>query len=190
MLFSANSDTRGLSYLHKNSFTFGGVDMYDEYGICIIEKQIYLKPKLRDRKLVIPQRNGAYDYGAKYYDEKQIRLKCDTLAGLSPTQKRELAYTLSTKERIVFWDEQDKYYVGQIYDATSVDRIGLSGDAFTLIFECDPFAYGKLVTETWIESIHKPKYMGTQRAPTYITITNTSKTENVVGVTIRFRERR
>ena len=48
----------------KSSFLFGAVDMYQAFGLQIAEEGLpedVLKPQLRERKVVVPMRNGAYD---------------------------------------------------------------------------------------------------------------------------------
>ena len=51
------------------SMTIGGVDLKQEYGIIIEEINRPFLPKLRPRKVELPNRSGAYDYGAKWRDE-------------------------------------------------------------------------------------------------------------------------
>ena len=100
--------------MHTDSFTFGGVDMYEAYGIRVVHYDLLL-PKLRPRKVTIPQRSGEYDFGARYHDERVLLLECDSRNSLTRAQLRELAYALSKKNRIVLWDEPEKYYIGQLY---------------------------------------------------------------------------
>lgn len=170
----------------NDSFTFGGVDMYQEYGIMMLHYDIVLPP-LRKRKISIPYRSGSYDYGAKYYDDRIITVECDTRRSLTREEIRELSYTLSKKNQIRFWNEPDKYYIGRIYDAGELKYLGTVGHEFTLRFECDPFAYGEVV-QTEFTGTLKPAYRGTAPTPTRITITNAGNTP-VNGIQIRVRER-
>jgi len=148
-----------------------------------------LIPPLRPRKVVIPRRSGAHDYGAKYYDERIMRLECDTRTGLSKDQIRELAYTLSKKNRLRLWNEPDRYYIGRIYDASELNYIGSIGHEFVLTFVCEPFAYSDPVQLPVVggEST-RPNYIGTAATPARITIRNTGSGD-AVGVQIRIRER-
>ena len=57
----------------KHSFTFCGVDMRERFGLIVESFQDSLQPKLRARKLDIPMRDGAYDYGAKWYEERATK---------------------------------------------------------------------------------------------------------------------
>ena len=164
--------------------------MFAAYGLRIRKKHAFLKPRLRERKLVIPQRSGAYDFGAKYYDEISLVVECDTLKQLSAADKRELAYVLSAKKNIVFWDEPDKYYRGQIYDTSEIEKVGGIGTYFPLTFVCEPFAYGKTVNVIFPASYSlSPKYEGTAETPTRIEIVNNG-TQAVTGVQLTIRKRR
>lgn len=176
--------------MHKYSFEFGQTDMYTAYGLRIRQKHGILKPALRERKITIPARSGTYDFGAKYYDERTIVVECDTIRSLTASDKRELAYILSAKDKITFWDEPDKYYVGRIYDAAEIERIGGIGLYFPLTFTCEPFAYGetKNVIFTAAKTL-KPNYAGTADTPTRIEITNNGASA-ATGIQITIRKRR
>lgn len=154
--------------------------MYTAYGFRIRKKHRLLKPPLRERKLIIPEKSGAYDFGAKYYDEISYLVECDTIKQLSEEDKREIAYLLSFKNRITFWDEPDKYYIGRIYDAAEVEKVGGIGTYFPLTFICDPFAYGQTVNVQFpTNGVLYPKYAGTAETPTRIEITNNSTSARV-----------
>ena len=61
------------------SMTIGGVDLKQEYGIIIEEINRPFLPKLRPRKVELPNRSGAYDYGAKWRDEISLDIKCGSI---------------------------------------------------------------------------------------------------------------
>lgn len=167
-----------------DSFQFGGVDMLEAYGIRCLGHD-FLLPKLRERKVVVPQRDGAYDLGARYYDERMLALACDSMRGLTRQELRELAYVLSRKSRLVLWDEPEKNYLGRIYDAAELEYVGRVGHSFQLTFVCDPFAYGRTVAEAMPTRMD---YRGTAATPVRIQITNTG-TAAIAGIRIRIRER-
>lgn len=169
----------------NDSFTFGGVDMYERYGIRVLHYDVLL-PQLRRRKVTIPKRHGTYDYGAKFYDDRLIRVECDTRRALPKDEIRELAYTLSKKNQLRFWNEPDKYYIGRVYDTAELNYIGDIGYEFALTFECDPFAYGNIVAVPISGSL-RPQYQGTAPTPTRLTITNVGA-EAVSKIQIRIRE--
>lgn len=177
--------------MHKFSFEFGNVDMFTAYGFRIRKKHRLLKPPLRERKLIIPSRSGAYDFGAKYYDEISYLVECDTIKELSAEDKREISYLLSFKNRITFWDEPDKYYIGRIYDAAEIEKVGGIGTYFPLTFVCDPFAYGATVNEETGRgrSVYTPNYAGTAETPTRVEIINNGST-TIRNIQITVRKRR
>lgn len=176
--------------MHKFSFAFGPVDMYSAFGLRIRKKHMVLKPALRPRKIIIPQRSGAYDFGAKYYDELSLLVECDTLKALTAADRRELAYLLSVKGNISFWDEPDKYYRGQIYDPAEIEKVGGIGTYFPLTFVCEPFAYGETINVAFPPSKSlAPNYAGTAETPTRLEITNGGAAA-VTGIQITIRKRR
>ena len=170
------------NWLTRSSFTFGGVDMYAEFGIQLTDDGLpkdVLIPGLRSRKQQIPQRHGAYDYGAEYYDERSIGIRCVTTRILTRADTREIAYALSKKAELRTWNEPDKYYIGRIYQAPDLEQLRTIGNRFPLIFICDPFAYGETKTEQMPSLVYLPKYRGTAATPTYIVIENIGETAAV-----------
>lgn len=168
------------------TFSFGGVDFYEKYSILLEKTKDPIAPELRSRKVTVPDQSGAYDYGAKHYDERTVQLQCISLRSLDRSEMRELAYDLSGKKELRTWHEPDKYYIGQLYDPGDIKYIGRMGNRFTLPFVCEPFAYGKQQTETF-EGSSKLAYAGTAETPVRITITNSSGSP-VTGVVITMRK--
>ena len=164
------------TWLNKSSFLFGGTDMFERFGIQITEEglpQDVLIPELRPRKVTIPLRSGAYDFGAHYYNERAIAVGCVTVRASTRDDAREMAYMLSKKAEIRFWNEPDKYYLGRVYQAPSLDVLRNIGNRFTLEFIVEPFAYGVTKTEQMTDLFYLPNYQGTAATPTYIVIENT-----------------
>ena len=165
------------TYIDKSSFLFGTTDMYQTFGIQISDDGMpndVLKPQLRERKVTVPLRNGAYDYGARYYDERVLSLNCVTVKAGTRDDARQMAYVLSKKAQLRLWNEPDKYYLGRIYQAPDLDCLRKVGNRFTLSFILDPFAYGEAYTKNFPNNRKlTPNYHGTANTPTYIIITNT-----------------
>ncbi len=167
------------------SFLFGTVDMYETYGIKMAATSIpkdVLIPSIRARKVTIPQRHGAYDFGAQFYDERSITIDCVTCRAISREETREIAYTLSQKTEIRFWTEPEKYYIGRIYTAPNLDQLRNAGNRFSLTFICEPFAYGVSKTEYFENLKYIPNYQGTAATSTYIIITNAAESGNVSNI--------
>lgn len=180
--------------MHDHSFEFAGTDMFTAYGLRIRKKHDVLKPPLRERKIVIPSRSGAYDFGARYYDERTLLVECDTIRQLTADDKRELAFLLSQKGTIRFWDEDDKQYIGRIYDAAEVERVGGIGTYFPLTFICDPFAYkteSTFISRIGANANHLTltvDYQGTAPAPGKIIFRNLNARETISGIQIAIKQ--
>ena len=172
----------------KYSFTFGGVDMREKYGVWCTAYDTFFPP-LRSHKITVPGRSGAYDYGSDDYDERVLRLECDTRTGKTRSEMREIAYALSRKHEIRIWQEPDKYYIGRLYDPSELEDIYQVIYKFTLTFVCDPFAYGATKDILPASSLWEAAYAGTARTPTRIQITNTGTTD-AVGIKLTLAERR
>lgn len=118
--------------------------MLAEYGIRCVAHDVLL-PRLRPRLLTLPGRDGSYDFGAARYEDRLVRLACDSVAALDRAKLRELAGLLSRKGRLELGAEPDKAYVGRIYDEAQLTQVGRVGHAFELAFVCEPFAEGETV---------------------------------------------
>ena len=169
-----------MSYQNHGSFMFDGIDMYDRFGIMILNTgmpQDSFLPAIRERKVQVPRRHGQYDFGAKYYDERTLTLDCVTGERMSNSSfratAREMAYILSKKSEIRLWNEPDVYYVGRLYDEIQLVQLRDTAIEFTLNFICEPFAYGLTVYEDFDEDKrYVPNYKGTASTPAYIEIVN------------------
>lgn len=169
----------------RGTLIFNGVDLYETYGILVERVEDALLPALRERKVVVPGRSGAYDFGAKFYDERLLTLPSGSTRQLTRGEVREVAYALSKKGRISLWDEPDKYYIGRIYDATDLERVLRTMRKYTLHFLCEPFAYGATVQVDFHGPVWSASYAGTQETPTRLQITNAgSTTANGIQITI------
>lgn len=170
------------NWLTKSSFLVDNVDMYERFGLQIAdngEPKDVLLPDLRARKVTVPLRSGAYDFGAKYYNERAIGITCVTTRAGTRNDAREMAYILGKKAEIRFWCEPEKYYIGRIYQAPGLEILRNIGNRFALTWICEPYAYGETKTEQMPSLVYLPQYKGTAPAPTYIVIENTGETDAV-----------
>lgn len=158
--------------VQKDSFSFAGVDMLARYGVRAVSHDV-LVPRLRPRLLAVPGRDGSYDFGAKRYDDRLVRIACDSRRALTRQEIRELAHLLAQKGRLVLWDEPEKYYVGRLYDDAALTYLGRVGHAFDLTFVCEPFACGQTVTKALGGRVD---YEGTAECGTRVVLKNTGST--------------
>lgn len=180
------------TWQNKSSFLFGGIDMYQRFGISLADNGMpedVLMPSLRPRTVTIPLQSGEYDYGAKYYDMRSVQIPCVTVKAGSRDDAREMAYILSKKRQIRFWHEPEKYYVGRVYTAPGLDVLRNVGNRFILDLRMEPFAYRNTITDNFSGNQYIPNYEGTAPTPTYIIIENVGAF-NAVNIRITQIERK
>lgn len=162
----------GCRDLVNNSFTFGSVNSVEAWGLKVIEHDFFM-PAKRERKIIIPGRSGAYDYGAKHFDERILSLECVLERKMSKGAFREIVYTLNQKKQIRLWDEPDKYYIGELYDSGEVTVYPQECmREFTLEFVCEPFAYRAAATMQIGAGENRVSYEGTAESPAILEIFN------------------
>lgn len=171
------------------SFQFGSYNSLTDLGIVCEIYDVLMPPK-RERKIEIPGVSGLYDFGADTYDERDIRCSCKLINKITKAELREIVYKLSGKQRLSFWDEQDKYYVAELYDPTDItniaDRLWLE---FDLNFVCEPFAYSDIKTVAMVSGKNYINYNGTVKTPTILRLKN-SNNYDVTNVTLTVVRRR
>lgn len=155
-----------------DSFSFGGYNSLADWGMRVV-KYDTLTPKKRSRKVQIPMRSGMYDFGARCWDERTVRIECVLEQKITRAQLREIAGALSRKGRLVLWDEPDKHYIGELYDPSEItDYYDEAMRELTLSFACEPFAYGRTVTVPIHSGENRVEYRGTADTPCVIVLRN------------------
>lgn len=177
-------------WIEYGSFKFGGVDMYETFGLRITDCDYdYLSPAPREQKMSIPLRSGAYRFGEPYHEERQILLSVRSEIAQGRDFWREVSFVLDKTANLYIYSEPDKYYTGRIYDPSPLKRIRNTAIDFDLVFTCHPYAYGRAVTESFTNGYYYPNYQGTAKAPTLITIRNTGS-KAVSGIRIILQNKR
>lgn len=165
--------------MEGNSFSFRGINFLEKFGIKIIKIDFILPPK-RERKIHIPNRNGQYDFGATSWEERVIRIECDLLNRLNRDEVREISSILSKKGKLIFWDEEDKHYIGEIYNPPEIFEYPKAYiRTFTLEFICEPFAYSETKEIELQLGNNTIEYLGTEKTPCIIQIIN--KSNHTIG---------
>lgn len=167
----------------KFSFNFKGRNSKTDFGI-VATSYDFLLPEKRERKQAIPFRHGSYDYGAHWFNERQLRVRCvwisAVLKRMTRSDIREVAYWLSQKGKIEFPEERDKYYIGEIYDSNELishynyarEEIDTTDGEFELNFICEPFAYREVPTQIIRDGVNAIEYKGTAETPCTIILRN------------------
>jgi len=187
-----------MSVIAPFTFNFNNKNSKKDFGIIGTSYDVIF-PKKRERKQIIPMRDGAYDFGAEWYDERIVRVTCkwfNPIANdLTRSDIRGIAAWLSKKGKLELAVEPDKYYIGELYDPAELIAhydysrgIGTTDGSFELNFICEPHAYGttkliQLFSDTAIS------YAGSATTPTVLTIKNTGTTNiNSIQITVRRRK--
>lgn len=158
------------------SFSFGGKNSSD-FGL-LAKGYDFLLPEKRQQKINIPFRHGAYDFGGDYYNERNLRVRCVWVGKKTRNDIRDISFWLSSKGKIIFPEEPDKYYIGELYDSNelimhySYSNYTTTDGEFELNFICEPFAYKTINPINLKSGINYIKYDGTVQAPTLIILKN------------------
>lgn len=172
-----------------DSFDFGKFNSMEDWGIKVVGYDVLL-PQKRARKLKIAGRSGSYDFGAKNWEDRILRIDCMLTRQMSKADFRMIAYHLSKKAQLRLWNEPDKYYIAELYESPEVQDYYMEvAREFELVFTCEPFAYGKSITAPIKNGRNVIGYNGTAETPCMIVLKNTSQS-NVVNITITAIKRR
>lgn len=136
-----------------------------------------LSPGLSDSYMEIPGRAGSVLVPGKPKD-RYITVEFGFVAGskaLFRSQIWNISAWLNTDERkpLVFDDEPDKTYLAKVEGQIPLEQLFILGK-FSVIFRCDPFAYGQEVTSNFIADSVKITNAGTESSPVKINATFTS----------------
>lgn len=171
--------------MRDHSFNFGNYNSFDNYGILCLNYDFIIPPK-RKQLLSIPNRSGSYNNDSeRFFDDRTLDVKCVMTRELKHSELRYLAYQLQKKQNFIFWDEPDKYYVGEVYDSAAVT----TGDykirqSFSLKVVCEPFAYKDKSEIRLRAGENFLEYAGTAKTPTLLILKNTSS-ETISNIQIQ-----
>ena len=172
-----------MAELLRAEFSFNGIPLKQKFGATVAHVHDSIFPAARARKIMIPGKDGRYDYGVRNREERSLILDCNIARILSRAELRELSYLLSDKGEIRLWNEPDKYYIGQLYNPEELQKVGLGQREFSLDFTCEPFAYGEQKVEELAYGSNTISYNGTASSPPLIILKNTG-TEPIKNVQI------
>ena len=125
-------------------FEFDGLNSYVEFQLIFKSIDRPILPTMRKREMVIPGKNGVYDFGDNTYDSRIISVLIQYIGASFNDLRlraRDIASWLSKNSyrELIFDDEPDKYYLAKIYGQVSLENLLALGKA-TIQFECQPFA--------------------------------------------------
>lgn len=127
-------------------------------------KNRQLLPEPNDSYVQVPGRQGSILFPRELAD-RRIELDCafvgSSLANIR-TKARDIAAWLYTENREIlsFDDESEKYYRGKLAQAIDFEHLAVMGQ-FSLIFVCEPLAYGAEVLASFINDTATVDNQGT-----------------------------
>lgn len=181
--------------MNELSFKFRGKSSKD-FGIYVKEDDRVLKPELSRREIIIPGKDGSYDFGDNTYRNRLIRLELGLLGDYTPAELRQkirdVSFWLDGKGKLVFDDEPDLYYEAkvcevvpfQLYGSNSFRDGSFNSGVSSVVFDCYPFAFKPLRSIKLKKGINIINYGGTARGPCRIKIKNTgNQTISLIKIT-------
>ena len=140
-------------------------------------KNRQLLPEPNDSYVQVPGRQGSILFPRELAD-RRIELDCafvgSSLADIR-AKAREIAAWLYTENREIlsFDDESEKYYRGKLAQAIDFEHLAVMGQ-FSLIFVCEPLAYGAEVLASFINDTATVNNQGTFESYPVFTVTFTA----------------
>ncbi len=115
-----------------------------EFGLRMRSKDRSVLPSVREDYEYLPRRHGSIHF-FQGLDDRMIEVEfffIEKSLEAVRSKARKIAAWLFTKkrERLIFDDEPDKYYMAKVANQISLDQVMYAG-VFTVIFRCEPFAY-------------------------------------------------
>jgi len=149
-----------------------------------------LLPEKRRNEFIIPNRDGALDFGNNTFEKRIITIRLSLLAKTLEelrSSARAAAKWLAGEGYLIFDDEPNKAYRAKVYQPLSITQLVNVGET-SVPFECGPFAESPLytqITETFTNSPHETlvRPAGTQDMPCIIIIKNIGTT-NISNIQI------
>ncbi|WP_169794808.1 distal tail protein Dit [Alicyclobacillus kakegawensis] len=134
-----------------------------EYGIWLLNSKFPGLPSTQDRRVSIPGRDGAYDFG---FDFDALTLSLDVaIEGTSEAdvrfRVRQIAAWLDPRKgqrKLVFDADPDRFYYVRFSGSMDVEMTARIGQATLTFLVADPYAYGEEQTIALAETytIHNP----------------------------------
>lgn len=149
-------------------------------------KNRQLLPASNDSYVQVPGRQGSIHYPRELND-RHIDLDCAFVEKNLPdlrARAREIAAWLYTENREIlsFDDESEKYYRGKLAQAIDFEHLAVMGQ-FSLIFVCEPLAYGAEVIADFVNGTAIVNNLGTYASQLVFaaTFTGTAAEWKVIG---------
>lgn len=126
------------------SFTFGGKNSYEDYGIVIAKRPNLPSPKRRVSYIETPGRNSSVRYDEKTYEDITLLIECGlkSIGDLINQTDEIKAWLFNTGESdLIFSFAPNKKYIAQVVNAIDFTQAFKYTSRFPIVFNCRPFKY-------------------------------------------------
>ena len=149
-----------------NGFSFNGINC-SHFGVYTKSKSRPVLPQTNDNYLQVPGKPGTYLFSGELTD-RMIQVECwttsDTLE-LMQLKMRDIAKWLYTtdKQYLSFDDENTKSYLAKVEGVVNKKQTNKYAE-FTVVFRCEPLAYGGYIETDFISDTVTISNTGTYEA--------------------------
>lgn len=128
----------------------------NDLGLLVQVTSKPILPEKRRNELEIPGKDGVIDFGGNTFANRLITMDIsikETTREAFNAKAREIANWLAPKGTLCLLEEQDIYYVGQVFSLIDLKKLLFSLGTISVTFEVEPYAYKLTYPATVINSI-------------------------------------
>ncbi|GHU55435.1 hypothetical protein FACS1894132_11550 [Clostridia bacterium] len=124
------------------SFTFGGKNSIDDFGVYIAKTPSLPSPKRKVTMTEIGGRSGSLKYDEHAYEDMTVAVECGMIGGVFNRIDEIKAWLYESGESdLIFSFQNDKKYIAQVVNAIDFEIALRKIGKFIIIFNCEPFRY-------------------------------------------------
>lgn len=124
------------------SFTFGGKDSAQDFGIYIAKRPSLPSPKRRVSYIDVPGRDSTLRQDEKTYEDVTLSVECSLISNPYPKISSIKSWLLNAGESdLIFSFQPDRKYIAQVVNSIDFEVVLKVTSHFVIVFNCQPFQY-------------------------------------------------
>lgn len=124
------------------SFTFGGKDSFQDFGIYVALRPNIPSPKRRVSYVDVPGRDSSLRRDEGTYEDITLSVECSFIGDTYQKISDLKAWLLNAGETdLVFSYQPDKKYIAQVVNSIDFEVVLKITSHFIIVFNCQPFQY-------------------------------------------------
>lgn len=124
------------------SFTFGGKDSFQDFGIYVASRPIIPSPKRRVSYMDVPGRDSSLRRDEGTYEDITLSVECSFIGDTYQKISELKSWLLNAGETdLVFSYQPDRKYIAQVVNSIDFEVILKITSHFVIVFNCQPFQY-------------------------------------------------